>query len=50
MENNAPLGDEEGAGPITGVLETHLLPNDLILFTPAECDLPQGLRAESKPG
>jgi hypothetical protein len=32
-----------GAGKLT------LLPNDLILFTPAECDLPQGFRAEGKP-
>ena len=33
-----------------GILETHLLPNDVILFAPVECDLPQGLRAECKPG
>jgi hypothetical protein len=30
-------------------METHLLPNNLIFFTPAERDLLQGLRAECKP-
>lgn len=36
---------EEGRYP-----RTHLLPIDVILFTPVDCDLPQGLRAECKPG
>ena len=34
----------------TGVMETHLLTNNLIFFTPAERDLLQGLSAECKPG
>ena len=38
------------AAAITGVMETHLLTNNLIFFTPAERDLLQGLRAECKPG
>ncbi len=51
LADDAPLGDAEPlASAITGVMETHLLTNNLIFFTPAERDLVQGLRAECKPG
>ena len=51
LANDAPLGDAEPLpATITGVMETHLLTNNLIFFTPAERDLLQGLRAECKPG
>src|SRR5260370_386745 len=51
LVDDAPLGDAEPlAAAITGVMETHLLTNNLIFFTPAERDLLQGLRAECKPG
>ena len=51
LADDAPLGDAEPlAAAITGVMETHLLTNNLIFFTPAERDLVQGLRAECKPG
>ncbi|SRR6266566_1416347 len=51
LADDAPLGDAEPlASAITGVMETHLLTNNLIFFTPAERDLLQGLRAECKPG
>jgi hypothetical protein len=36
--------------PETRILENPLLPNDVIVFAPVECDLPQGLSAECKPG
>ena len=51
LADDAPLGDAEPlSAAITGVMETHLLTNNLIFFTPAERDLLQGLRAECKPG
>jgi hypothetical protein len=51
LADDAPLGDAEPlASAITGVMETHLLTNNLIFFTPAERDLLQGLRTECKPG
>jgi len=51
LADDAPLGDAEPlASAITGVMETHLLTNNLIFFTPAERDLVQGLSAECKPG
>lgn len=36
--------------PSNAIPEVQLLASDLILFAPVECDLPQGLGAERKPG
>ena len=46
---NAELQKEWRIAMAIGDRGNSLLPNDLILFTPVECDLSQGFRAEGKP-